>query len=127
MNLLRTLVLFGLVFALSTDANAAKDKKKGGGIQGTIVAVEADKENKDNGTIKIKVMAPGKKGADAAAPEEKTIKYTKDTKYWKAEGKGGEVAAVLSDLSAGVNVNIVASGDPLVAEKVTIMGGKKKK
>lgn len=126
MRLLRTLVLFGLVFALSTDANAAKDKKKGGGIQGTIVSVEADKENKDNGTIKIKVMA-GKKGAAAAEAEEKTFKYTKDTKYWKAEGKGGEVAAVLADLTAGVNVAIMASGDPPVADKVTIMGGKKKK
>lgn len=125
MNLLRTLVLFGLVFALSTDANAAKEKKKGGGVQGTVVAVEADKDNKDNGTIKIKIVA-GKK--DAAAPaEEKTFKYTKDTKYWKAEGKGGEVAAVLADLTTGANVSIVTAGDPPVAEKVTIMGGKKKK
>lgn len=125
MNLLRTLVLFGLVFALATDANAAKDKKKGG-IQGTIVSVEADKENKENGTIKIKVMA-GKKDAAAAAGEEKTFKYTKDTKFWKAEGKGGEVAAVLADLVTGANVAIMASGDPPVADKVTIMGGKKKK
>jgi len=118
--------MFALVFVVSTDANAAKQKKKAAGVQGVVVSVEADKDNKDSGTIKVKVMA-GKKGADAAAaPEEKTIKYTKDTKYWKADGKKGEVAAVLSDVVKDARVTIVVAGDPPVADKVTIMGGKKK-
>ena len=98
MFLLRSLLLFGLIFTLTTDVTAAKAKKKGGTL-GTVIAVTPDKEDKDTGTIKIKTL-PGKKG-DTTASEEKTYKYNKDTKYWKAEGKKNEVAAVLADLTSG--------------------------
>ncbi len=121
--LLRSLLVFGVVFALTADVSAAKAKKKGGGVSGTIVSITPDKDDKDTGTIKIKVSA-GKKGDAANNGEEKTFKYNKDTKYFKAEGKKNEVAATFSDLATGTNVTIMATGD--TADKVTIAGKKKK-
>jgi len=115
-----------VVFALTADVSAAKAKKRGAGVSGSIVSITPDSKDKDTGTIKIKVMAGKKKGAAAAAEgEEKTFKYNKDTKYFKSEGKSGEVAAVFSDLATGTNVTIAATGD--TADKITIAGKKKKK
>lgn len=119
---IRYLLLFGLFLVFATDAPAAKAKKKGG-VTGTVVSVTPNKDDKDSGTITIKTV-PGKKD-DTKAGEEKTFKYTKDTKYWKAEGKKNEVAAVLADVVKDARVMISASGEPPVADKVTIMPGKK--
>jgi hypothetical protein len=121
MFLFRALLLFGLMFALTADITAA-DKKKKGGVTGVVISVTEDKDNKDNGVIKIKVMA-GKKDKNTAG-EEKSFKYNKDTRYWKAEGKKNEVAAVLADIVKDTKVVIQATGD--TADKVTILPGKKK-
>lgn len=130
--LLRALVIAGLVGSLLTlvpgeaQAAKAKKKKKAHAIAGVIESVS---ENKDKGTLVVKVHHHKKKKAapagEAAKPVEKTVHFGPNTKVEFKKGKKEFAPASLSDLKKGERVRITEKGDN--AERIVIAQGKKAK
>jgi hypothetical protein len=131
--LLRALVIAGLVGSLLTlvpgeaqAAKAKKGKKKGHAIAGVIESVS---ENKDKGTLVVKVHPKKKKKGtptgEVAKPVEKTVHFGPNTKVEFKKGKKEFAPASLSDLKKGERVRIQEKGDN--AERIVIAQGKKAK
>jgi len=145
MSILRSLLVFGLLFGLVGVADAAKPAKAAkaakkqaaaGTVRGTVKDVTPDKDNKDIGTLTIQTVAKKKKKA-AAAPTGETQKVviTKETKIEKvdapAKGKKNEapvagIPAKFSDLQTNANVVVTLKTGTDTAEKVQILPAAKK-
>lgn len=145
MSILRSLLVFGLLFGLvgvadaAKPAKAAKKKNAAGSLKGVVKEVAPDKENKEIGTLTIQTVAKKKKkdAAAAAAPagETKKIVITKETKIEKvdAPAKGQKKAAPaagtpakFSDLQTNANVVVTLKPGTDTAEKVRIVPAAKK-
>lgn len=127
-TLTASLVLAALL-ALSASADAQqkgkKKKKKGGGLTGSIVKVERDKNNKDADLGFVTIKTRGKKGSGG---KEVRIEITKQTKIARKAGgkKGGKKQHVahFRDLHRGERVVVRAQNG--VAQQVHIISGKRK-
>lgn len=146
MSILRSLLVFGLLFGLvgvadaAKPAKAAKKKNAAGSLKGVVKEVSPDKDNKEIGTLTIQTVAKKKKKAAAAAApagETKKVVVTKETKIEKvaAPAKGQKKAppaagtpAKFSDLQTNANVVVTLKTGTDTAEKVQIVpAGKKAK
>jgi len=136
MTLLRALLIGVLALTITADASAAKAKKKKnkGSLEGIVTAVEPGKDDqKDSGTITVKVLAGKKKKAAPTGNEpEKKIAITKETKFEKVSGKKGQqsaAAATFSDIQKDgrVAISLKTGSATDTAEKVQIEQSKKKK
>ena len=114
-----------LTLAAST-AEAAKGKKKKKPVGGVVTEVVTKEDGQ--ATISLKVMAKKKAASTPSEPSEKKFSITKDTKFEKMVGKkkvGESKPATAKEVTKATRVLVVAGkGD--VAEKVTILAGKKK-
>jgi hypothetical protein len=142
MTLLRSLLVFGLIFAVAGFADAADDgakkkkKKKGAAaVQGVVKSVQVDKDKPDSGTLTVQV-GKTKKGVPAPAGAEKKFTVTTATKIEKVDAKAKKTKgqppsgqpAKFSDIQANARVFIAPQrGENNVADKVTIFAAKKKK
>jgi hypothetical protein len=148
MSILRSMLVFGLLFGLVSAADAAKPAKAAkaakkqaaaGTVRGVVKEVTPDKDNKDVGTLTIQTVAKKKKDAAAAdaapASETKKIVITQETKIEKvdapAKGKKNEAPAAgtpakFSDLQTNANVVVTLKTGTDTAEKVQIVAGGKK-
>lgn len=135
MRWLSTFAIGALLLGLSCPVEAGtkgpkgQKAKKGTQVQGVVVEFTKDND-KDSGTLKVKVQAKKKKGQEAGAPaaEEKTFKVTPTTKFETVSGKKDQrevKAATFADVHKGDRVQLHVKGD--VAESVRILIGKKKK
>lgn len=129
--LLRYLFILGMAFCLTAstaEAANAKKKKNKGGLRGTIVAVEKDKDGA--ATITVKPQVRKKKGNPSPGEQaEKKIKVGKNTKIELVSGKKGAKetkSGSLDDVKQGGRV-LVKGGESNAADSVTIHQGKKKK
>lgn len=123
-------MLTALAVALTlaaSNAEGGKGKKQKKKPVGGVVTEVVTKEN-GQGTISIKVMAKKQAASAPSDQPEKKFSITKDTKFEKMVGKkkdGETKPATAKDVSKATRVLVVVGkGD--VAEKVTIMAGKKK-
>jgi len=131
MNWLRSLLVLALVLVLTGGADAAdkakKKKKDGKPAKGTVVEVKKD-ENKESGSLVVKVVVGKKKDGKT---EEKTFKVSESTKVEKLQGKpkkgtpAAGTAAKFSEVAKGGNVILTTKGDEVTELK--IVAGKKKK
>jgi len=124
------LASLAVLVAGSTSEAAPKAKKKGA-VRGTVVEVKKD-QDKESGTLTIKVLPKkSKKDAGAAAPakeETKTFKVTTETKVEQLVGKKKDAKAEpakFSNVEKDQVVSIKADGD--TAQEIKIAPKKKKK
>jgi hypothetical protein len=120
---LTALALTLTLAASNAEAGKGKKKKPVGGVVTEVVTKEDGQ-----GTISLKVMAKKKAATTPSDQPEKKFSITKDTKFETMVGKkkGGEIKpATAKDVSKKARILVVAGKDG-VAEKVTIMAGKKK-
>jgi hypothetical protein len=133
MRLMCNLLAGALLLSLTVPTEAAPQNpkgKKGGHVNGVVTAVQKDND-KDTGTITVKIHHK-KKGQPAGAAEvvEKTFKVTSASKFEKVSGPKGQrqtQPATFADVKQGEHVQIhTKSGAADVAANVAIVSGKKK-
>jgi hypothetical protein len=112
-----------LLLAVGASAGDKAKGKKAKPVTGVVTEVTKDK---DSGTIKVKVVAKKKGGAE---PAEKTYTVTQATKFEKQVGtkKAGDLktsGAKFGEVKKGDRVAVTAKGD--VAQAVKILPAKKK-
>jgi hypothetical protein len=126
MNRLRNLAVLAVALVLTNSAGAAeKGKKKVKPVKGTVVEVTKD-QDKDSGSIVVRVAANKKTGVPAT---DKAVKVTETTKVFLVGGKKtantSPVPAKFSDVQKGARVVVTAKGDE--ASEIKIVAKKKKK
>lgn len=122
---LSTLVVGFLL--VTSGPEAGEKKKKAGKVNGTILKVEA---GKDETTLMIKTAAKKKKGEVVEEGKEQKVRVTKETLVEKAgeNKKDPAVAGTVADLRADQKVTVTLNPTIAdVAERVLIHAAKKKK
>lgn len=111
---------------LVVEGNGQDKKKKGANITGVITAVDADKDSKDTGTIKVKTPEKKKKDVVVAEAKEHSVKVTKETVIEKAAEKAKDPATKAEFADLKVDQNVTVTHVEGTASKILILAPKKK-
>lgn len=122
------MVPFTMVLCLIfvADGTSQDKKKKKTTITGAVVAVEADKDSKETGTVTVKTPEKKKKDVVIAEAKEHKITVSKDTKIEKAPAKKGDAATPATFADIQKDLNVTVTHDAGKAEKIVILPKKKK-
>jgi hypothetical protein len=130
MRAVRSGLALALTLALAASVHAGPNKVKGGKkaahpVRGVVVAVQKD-QDKDSGTITVRVQAKKKNGV-APAPVERTFRVTPATRFELVAGKKGQPVNEPSTFVAvhkGEHVVIQHDGNQAVDVKIAKRGKK---